>query len=83
MDHRTINAVGGLAHQWETHAMDYIDAQGIADLLGVSVHSVRYWQQCGDLPPSGKFGRRRKWLRADIDIWRHAKINGTSAGAAS
>ncbi|RIS81420.1 DNA-binding protein [Mycobacteroides abscessus] len=63
--------------------MDYIDAQGIADLLGVSVHSVRYWQQCGDLPPSGKFGRRRKWLRADIDIWRHAKINGTSAGAAS
>ncbi|WP_074319964.1 helix-turn-helix transcriptional regulator [Mycobacteroides abscessus] len=54
--------------------MDYIDAQGIADLLGVSVHSVRYWQQRGDLPPSGKFGRRRKWLRADIDTWRQAKI---------
>ncbi|WP_078344314.1 helix-turn-helix transcriptional regulator [Mycobacteroides chelonae] len=66
-----------------SNTTDYIDAEGIADLLGISVNTVRYWQQRGDLPPSGKFGRRRKWLRADIDTWRHAKIGGASVGAAS
>ncbi|AWG63683.1 DNA-binding protein [Mycobacteroides abscessus] len=61
-----------------SNTTDYIDAEGIAGLLGVSVNTVRYWQQCGNLPASGKFGRRRKWLRADIDTWRHAKIGDGS-----
>lgn len=45
---------------------DEVTAEGVADLLSVSVRTVRRMELRGELPK--KLGRR--WKRADIVRWR-------------
>ena len=45
-------------------------AKDVADLLGVSVATVRRLVQLKQLPPSRKVaGRTAKWFREDVDVY--------------
>jgi predicted DNA-binding transcriptional regulator AlpA len=58
----------------------FIDAAGIAEYIGRSVETVRYWERVGGvLPKSAKIGRRRVWKRADIQAWAESLFAGAVA----
>lgn len=43
-------------------------ADEVARILNRSVDTIRYWQRMGTvLPKSYKLGRRRHWLRSEIE----------------
>lgn len=67
-------------------ADDVIDAQGVADLLGlaqrntVSSYQRRYPAMPRPVIDLGQ-GRCKLWLRAEIERWRDRRANPTMANA--
>ena len=48
---------------------EFLTPEDIADLLTVSIHTVRAWRKTGLLPPAYKIGRLVRWSRSDIHQW--------------
>ena len=46
-----------------------LTAQGLADLLGCDVRSLRRWRHEGRIPEPLYIGRVQRWRRADVDRW--------------
>lgn len=46
-----------------------IQAPDIAEMCGVSVSTVRYWDHAGTGPRSFKLGRRRVWRKSVVLAW--------------
>lgn len=44
----------------------------VAEYLGVKVATLRYWITQSTGPASHKFGKHRRYLRADVDDWAKA-----------
>ncbi len=73
--------VGSLAVSRYINADDVIDAQGVADLLGlaqrntVSGYQRRYPAMPRPVIDLGP-GRSKLWLRSEIELWRSERLAG-------
>ena len=50
-------------------AADLLTKREVAELLRISVRKLERMTSSGEGPPSIKFGRSRRWLRADVQRW--------------
>jgi len=55
----------------------YLTAQAVADRLGVSIHTVRYWLRIGTLP-SVRPGRWRLVREVDLERFLRRNARGES-----
>ena len=46
-----------------------VDAVGLAELLGLSVRTIRRLDACGKVPQPVKIGGAVRWRREEIDAW--------------
>lgn len=46
-----------------------LDAQGVADILGVPVATVRKWRSESTGPPGFRVGRHVRWRREGVRAW--------------
>jgi excisionase family DNA binding protein len=57
---------------------DVLDAQAVADLLGVSRRTVLRWAREGRIPSVG-VGRTVLFLRSDVDAWIRSRRRGLAS----
>lgn len=62
--------------------MDLMNTQETADFLRVPIATLRHWIGQGTAPASCKIGRRRMFLRSDIEDFVRAKFAVTGHPAA-
>jgi len=53
---------------------DLLGIQQLAETLGTSVNTVRYWRTIGYGPRSARIGRRVVYRRMDVDAWIDAQF---------
>ena len=46
---------------------EWLSAAELANLLGVSLRSIRSWELLGKLPPPVRVGRLKKWKKATVE----------------
>jgi len=52
---------------------EWIRAQDVADMLGVSVYTVRSWRYRGQGPPAYRMNTAIRYDRAEVEAWHAAK----------
>jgi predicted DNA-binding transcriptional regulator AlpA len=77
--HPTVNTRRLMSVSPEVNTEDLIDAQGVAELLGVTHRNTvsTYQRRYPDMPrPVVDLGagRPRLWLRSHIEAWIHARV---------
>jgi len=55
-----------------------MEVEEVAEVIGISVRRLRTWISNGEAPPSRKIGRRRYFLRADLDTWLDERFAAAS-----
>lgn len=62
---------------------ELLGIEQLAELLGSSVNTVRYWRTIGYGPKSARIGRRVVYRRADVIAWIDSQFEtDVPAGAA-
>lgn len=51
----------------------WVKAQDVAAMLGVSVHTVRSWRQRGQGPPAYAMVKSIRYDRSEVERWRAGK----------
>jgi hypothetical protein len=67
-------------------ARDLVSIKGLAVELGVSVRTLRRWNERPDAPKRFRRGRRLMYRRADVEHWfeqRARRLGGSQAGGES
>lgn len=69
------------AQRLRSEAFDLISIRRVAELLGVSVRSVRRWQADGKAPPRFKHGRELRYRKSDLHLWpKSAQVSSNVGG---
>jgi predicted DNA-binding transcriptional regulator AlpA len=63
---------------------ELLGIEQLAELLGTSVNTVRYWRTIGYGPKSARIGRRVAYRRTEVLVWIDNQFGDsrTPAGAA-
>jgi predicted DNA-binding transcriptional regulator AlpA len=61
---------------------DNLTPAEVAQLIGLSVHTLSYWRQTDQGPKTIKAGTRTLYRRKDVDQWL-AEVDGRSEGVGS
>ncbi len=62
---------------------EYLSSDELEARTGIPASTWRYWATLGEGPRSFKLGRRRKWLKADVDQWLAEQRDHPAAVTAS
>lgn len=54
--------------------MVLIGIDEVAEMVGVSTSTVRYWRQMGTGPASARIGRQVKYRKDDVEAWINAQF---------
>jgi DNA-binding transcriptional MerR regulator len=54
---------------------EIIGIEQLAEMLNISVNTVRYWRTIGYGPKSARIGRRVVYRRADAEAWIDAQFD--------
>jgi DNA-binding transcriptional regulator YiaG len=68
----------------ERRQREWLNSQQVADLLGISVHTVRAWRAHRQGPPCYRMFQAIRYDRAEVEAWRDSKRfegDGTLAAA--
>lgn len=59
---------------------EWLSIEELADLLGVSVKTVRAWRYRKTAPRGAVFGRHVRFRKSDVDAWIEAQMDPSPSG---